>query len=78
MTKGDINNNCGGAVGIYLAMARVTGILFRDMGYGGSTSEFLVRGKYRRTSEILVRGDYHRIFIGRNPKEHAAECLEDF
>eukprot|EP00594_Rhizosolenia_setigera_P006086 CAMPEP_0178951148 /NCGR_PEP_ID=MMETSP0789-20121207/7057_1 /TAXON_ID=3005 /ORGANISM="Rhizosolenia setigera, Strain CCMP 1694" /LENGTH=66 /DNA_ID=CAMNT_0020631973 /DNA_START=560 /DNA_END=760 /DNA_ORIENTATION=- len=66
MTKGDINNNCGGAVGIYLAMARVTGILFRDMGYGGSTSE------------ILVRGDYHRIFIGRNPKEHAAECLEDF
>jgi hypothetical protein len=65
MTKGDIGR-CGGRVGIYLALARVTGVLFQDRGIGGSTCNFKVRGVETR------------IYVGWQAKEEAASVLDDF
>ena len=65
MTKGDINK-IGGSVSIYLAIARVTGDIFRDRGLGCSTS------KHR------VRGQDSTIYCGLNAKEEAYLALEDY
>jgi hypothetical protein len=66
MTQGDINSKCGGCVGIYLAVARVCGVLFNNRGCGASTT------KHR------VRGEYITIYTGRRPKEEAAWALEEY
>lgn len=71
MTQGDINSKCGGCVGIYLAVARVCGVLFQSRGYQG-------RGYGASTTKHRVRGEYITIYTGPRPKEEAARALEEY
>ena len=64
MTRGDINSK--GPVKIYLALARVCGVLLRYPDAGASTREF------------NVRGENIRINCGHHPKEDAAYHLEEY
>ena len=66
ITQGDFNSKCGGSVGIYLALARVCGVLLRYPDHGASTRKF------------NVRGEDIRINCGHRPKEDAAYHLEEY
>ena len=64
MTHADIKKR--GRISMYLALARVTGEVLNDQGYGGSTRHFMVRG-YKV-----------RIFCGANPQEDGPWMLDDY